>query len=606
MALSGTSTTNTYGSGRYYRVTWTATQSIDNNTSEISWVLLCDGGSSWYAERTLEVTIAGKVVYSKSDRVERYAGQIASGKVTVTHNSSGNASFSIAIRVACYTSSVNLTSNTSFTLDTIPRISTLSVANGTLGVAQTLTVSRQSTAFSHSIYYSTGHHAGYIKTDGSYSASEVKYTNTSISFTPFISWSDENTSGTTVPVKYTIKTYNGSTLIGSNSYTVSCAIPSTVVPSVSLSISDANGYLSTYSAYVQGESALSVTLNASGAYGSTIQSYSTTADGKTYTGATFTTSVLTGKGTLTIKATVKDSRGRTATASQTIKVLEYSPPKITALKASRCDANGALTSNGAYLKVSFSASVSPLENKNTSTYKVWYREADVTASTLKELTNYANAYSVNGLFVFQADTTKSYVITLGVLDNFETSGIFKTTNGYAVIKMFSFMSKGLGIAFGKVADLTNGFDVLWDKIRLKGREEITIEAPAINIKENNASGFANKDLWYGYDQMGSGKVITLSGKLSEQKNGIVLIFSRNGEYGFTTVFVPKKLVGAYGAVSSVYIMGTSLFDYVGAKNLTISDTTITGHADNTKTATNATSGITYHNEAFYLRRVVGI
>ena len=77
MALSDSVSTNGY-EGRYYTVSWSASQSVANNTSTISWTLSCAGGSSsWYAERTLVVTVAGKTVVNKADRVTRYAGNIA-------------------------------------------------------------------------------------------------------------------------------------------------------------------------------------------------------------------------------------------------------------------------------------------------------------------------------------------------------------------------------------------------------------------------------------------------------------------------------------------------------------------------------------------------
>ena len=128
MAKSGYISTNDY-SGRYYKVSWTASQSIPNNNSTITWTLeALGGGNSWYAERTLEVTIAGTPVYSKTNRVERYAGVIATGTTTLTHDSKGEKSFSIGVRAAVYTSSVNCTGSGNFTLDTIPRQATILTA----------------------------------------------------------------------------------------------------------------------------------------------------------------------------------------------------------------------------------------------------------------------------------------------------------------------------------------------------------------------------------------------------------------------------------------------------------------------------------------------
>ena len=78
MALSGSINTNDY-SGRYYNFSWTATQSIETNSSNISWTLNASGGkANWYAERLCQVVINGAYVFNKSNRVERYKGVVAS------------------------------------------------------------------------------------------------------------------------------------------------------------------------------------------------------------------------------------------------------------------------------------------------------------------------------------------------------------------------------------------------------------------------------------------------------------------------------------------------------------------------------------------------
>ena len=84
MATSGSFNTSSYD-GRYYQLSWTATQSVTNNQSTISWTLKALGGnSSWYAERTVKVVLAGATVYSKTDRVSRYTGTVASGLTSMS------------------------------------------------------------------------------------------------------------------------------------------------------------------------------------------------------------------------------------------------------------------------------------------------------------------------------------------------------------------------------------------------------------------------------------------------------------------------------------------------------------------------------------------
>ena len=73
----GSFSTNAYGEGRYYTFTYSTSQDQVKNTTTLNWTLSCAGGVSWYAERTLILTIDGSNVVSKTDRVARYAGNIA-------------------------------------------------------------------------------------------------------------------------------------------------------------------------------------------------------------------------------------------------------------------------------------------------------------------------------------------------------------------------------------------------------------------------------------------------------------------------------------------------------------------------------------------------
>lgn len=133
MALSGSLTTNKYYYGtdekdnRYYKLTWTATQSISDNTSTIKWTLSAETDATyknWYAERTLKLKIDGSTVFSKTDRVERYNGVIKTGETKLTHNTNGSKEFKVSIEAAVYGSSVNVTGDKTFTLDNIPRYAT--------------------------------------------------------------------------------------------------------------------------------------------------------------------------------------------------------------------------------------------------------------------------------------------------------------------------------------------------------------------------------------------------------------------------------------------------------------------------------------------------
>ena len=467
------------------KFSWEVTsQSVTNNTSTISWKMQLVSGSSGRIDSTAlknwSVTVNGSK-YSGTTQIgiaNNTTKTLASGSTTIAHNSNGTKTFSYSFSqqfsITFSGESIGTKSGSgSGTLTTIARKSSMTASNGTLGTAQTLTVSRQDSDFTHTITYKCGSASGTVAT---------KSSSTSISWTPPLTLASQAPSGTNVSITFTITTYSGSTSIGSNTKTISCAIPSSVVPTVSIAVSDPMGYSGTFGGYVQGMSKFKVVVTVSGSYGSTIKTCKTTADGKSYTSTTITTDVIANSGNLTIKTTVTDSRGRTATASQTVTVLAYSVPKITSLSVNRCDASGKSNSSGAYLSVVFSSSITSLNSKNTATYSVQYKKTTATTYTTQTLSNYAGQYSVSGgVFVFAADTASSYDVILTVSDKFKSAkndGV-----GSSIRKLFSFLKNGLGIAFGKVAETANLLDV---DFPIRARRGITVDSDWVMLELDSA------------------------------------------------------------------------------------------------------------------------
>ncbi len=451
MALSGSVSTNGCrgeGEGRYYTLSWSATQSIANNTSTISWTLSTAGGySSWMTERTVYVDIDGDRVFSKTDAVDRYRGTIATGTKTISHNSDGTRSFSVSLGAAIYYATIECTGSQTFTLDTIARASTLSVSDGTLGTKTTLTADRKSSNFTHTITWECGNYSGTLAT---------KSSATSWSFTPELKLATTAPYGQKVYCSFTLSTYNGSTLVGTDSKTAWFTIPSSVKPTCTLSLSDSKGYASTYGGYIQGESQLSVTINATQAYSSPISRYSASANGATYSAKTFTTSALKTVGANTISATVTDGRGRSGSISSNITVLAYSRPQITNLKVRRCNANGVEDDRGGYGKISFHCTITPLSNKNTKTCSLRYRQSGATAwINAPAITLSAYDQDCNPP-VIQMSDSHSYEVQINLTDAFGTaSAVTSISTGYC---LYHIPASGKGITFGGIAE-GDGFNV---------------------------------------------------------------------------------------------------------------------------------------------------
>lgn len=288
--------------------------------------------------------------------------------------------------------------------------SDMSVSNGTLGTTQTITVSRASTSFSHTITYTCGTATGTVCT---------KSTSESISFTPPIDLASQNVSATSVNITFSLQTYSGDTAIGSAvSKTVTMAIPSSVVPSVSLSVSDPTGYLSIFGGYVQNRSNVMATASGSGIYGSSITAYSLTCGSQSSTNANPTFN-LPSSGTITITAKVTDSRGRTASASTTISVLAYSSPTAAISDCYRCDSSGnQVTSGGGYAKVVWNASVTSLNAKNSASYKLNYRVRGTTDWTTVDL---GSGLSAGSATLFAVSDDYSYEVCIVATDYFTTA-----------------------------------------------------------------------------------------------------------------------------------------------------------------------------------------
>lgn len=102
--------------------------------------------------------------------------------------------------------------------------------------------------------------------------------------------------------------------------------------------------------------------------------------------------------------------------------------------------------------------------------------------------------------------------------------------------------------------------------------------------------------------------INLSEAVSAQRHGIVLVFCAydsvdETNYSWQSFFVPKQLV-ALSTSEHTFVLGRGKFTYIGTKYLYIGDTSISGHADNNLTGSN--NGITYANNKFVLRYVIGV
>ena len=422
------------------RILWTSTQSGNSwngYTRTAYYYYSINGGSE--TSKSVSYTLP-----------KNSTSTIVDTTLTVAHNSDGSGTITVRTWMDTDISYGVVEDSKTLTLTTIPRASTLSVSDGTLGIKTTPTADRKSSSFTHTLTWECGNYSGTIAT---------KSSATSWNFTPELKLASVAPYGQKVYCTYTLSTYNGSTLVGTDSKSVWFTIPSSVKPSCTLSLSDSNGYASTYGGYIQGESQLSVTINATQAYSSPISRYSASANGVTYSTRTFTTSVLTKVGTNTISATVTDGRERPGSVSSNITVLAYSRPQITNLKVRRCNADGTENDRGGYGKISFHCTITPLSNKNTRACSLRYRQSGATtwinapAITLSAYNQDCNPP------VIQMSDAHSYEVQINLTDAFgTTSAATSISTGYC---LYHIPASGKGITFGGIAE-GDGFNVKMD------------------------------------------------------------------------------------------------------------------------------------------------
>lgn len=340
----------------------------------------------------------------------------------------------------------------SYAMAVDPAASTLSASSGTLGQAQTLTLTRYSAVFKDTVTWTCGTASGTIATLSQ---------ETQFSFIPPLDLASQAPTSAAVEIRYTVATYqaDGVTLVATSSTVAAAVIPATVKPSCVLAVSDATGAFAKYGAYVQGQSKFALVVTPTIAYGSEIASYQITADGKTYTQADVTTDAIAGNGELTLTAKVTDRRGRTSDAtSQTVQVLPCRAPVISAYSAQRCGSDGTPDEEGLYIKVTFSAQIAPLNDINTAEYSVKYRVAGTDDWTSLPLTDYDGQYSVvDGAAVFAAAAANAWDVRIAAKDDFAETA--QTRSVAIAFSLVNYNSSGKGLAFGRISQLEEEMEI---------------------------------------------------------------------------------------------------------------------------------------------------
>lgn len=388
----------------------------------------------------------------------------------LTHNADGTAQISVNVNLYMYASLGSgsnvrswhsIFSNLSGYINlSEPRASSVSASNGTFGSAIPITISRYSSSFTHTITTSCLGQTETVMNKGS--STSVNWTPAIATYAPLMT----NSMSTTAVI--TCTTYSGSTNVGSKSVSITVTLPAaSVKPSVSISVSDATTSpkdssktcLQYYGAYVATKSKFRIAVTPTLMYGATASSYTITANGQTFSSTPATTSVIQSASSNSITAKVTDSRGQTSsTATTSPTVLAYTTPTITAFKAERCtDSTGSTLSNsGAYMKVSYTISVTSLNSHNSRTLTIKYKQRSASSYTNGPSVT-LSSYTASGFVTIAADTNYSYDVRATLTDDF--SSVTSDTVLPTGFTMMNFKSGGHGIGIGKVSEINDSVEL---------------------------------------------------------------------------------------------------------------------------------------------------
>ena len=452
------------------RVEWSSSQSVANNTSTIYWTVKSAGGyGSWYVMTgPVTVNIAGVTVFNRSDRFQMWVGAtLGSGSFTLTHNTDGTKSLTAWAEAAVYAYAISSTRyGYSIDLPTIPRASSISASGNTMGSPLTISISKASPSFTHTIYWQFGSRSGYCATNTSSS---------SITWTPPLDLANQipNSEYGTGTLKCI--TCNGGTNVGEKSINFTLYVPNSIVPSIT-GFNSGIYYtdLPECNLYIKNHSKVKWDVSASSSYGATIQkcvingqnlSYTSNSHSSVYTAIS---DFLTSAGEQTYTATVTDSRGRTATTSGKIYISNYDKPRILSATSFRSDASGSLNGGGSCVTHKLNVSFYSLNNTNNILIKAYSKKTSggnfsnpvIIKNDASNTVSYTYTYPAN---TFALDTTYDFQII--IQDKIGQSSSVITHIGTKNIPL-NISKDNKSVAIGGFAQPANNsigrFDCAWD------------------------------------------------------------------------------------------------------------------------------------------------
>ena len=462
------------------RITWSSVPDTVNNRSTVTATLAYMKSSastgSTYGVGDYSITINGS---TRSFSVQTSLAPndtwvtVGSHSAVVNHNSDGTKSVAISATggISGLTFSNTKCSGTAI-LDKIPRatVPTFAASEQTIGSNMTIRLNAADTSFRHKVTYSWGPNTGTISTNAQ----------ASVTWTIPMDFCTGVPNGTQGTLFVTVETFtSGGVSLGKSTQSTKCNVPASVVPTISaVALTDSGGNVpSDWGVFVQHKSRLHVKVTASGAYYSSIVKYSISALGVTIAGNDRDVGVILSSGNIPVEVTVTDSRGRTATTTQTIAVQGYSDPYVEVFSVERANSTATPVDNGDYAKIAFKASGASVGGKNTVTARIYHKRSDLSTWTLARTIDVA--YSVDQtVMIASMVPARSYAMKVELADAFSTTIAEETLKAEGAV--MGWYPGGIGISFGKAAEEEYTADFDWD---IHGRKNAQFDGN-VNVSGN--------------------------------------------------------------------------------------------------------------------------
>lgn len=419
------------------------------------------------------VTFSGGYTHTASPSAGSYdtISGFSGANIDISHNDVGAASMTVSLTGGSsgvfglsYNGKmfgVRTSTNKSVSLTTHPRASTISSCPAAANTQDAITigVTRNSSSYYHKATFKVG--GTTLHTSDAFA--------TSLSYTIPRSWFTSYSSVSSLTVTVSVQTYTSSactTTVGNAATkTMTVTADADMKPVVSAgwaTLAPYNtGAVSAITGYVKGYSQAEATFDSTkismtDAVGASIASYSVTCQGNTVNTSPYRTGVLSAV-SVEVLCTVTDTRGRTASESFTIAVMDYATPTMTGQVVFRCDSLGVEDEDGTYLSVKATANISSLDGQNTYTLTAAFKSAGGSYGAETSL------ISGTASLLFPVSADISYTVRLTLTDSLGNTAIYYAnvpTRKWAM----KFRPDGNGVAFGKAAETNALFEITadWD------------------------------------------------------------------------------------------------------------------------------------------------